>query len=378
MAGIYIHIPFCKQSCHYCNFHFSTSLRQKEQMLDAIQKEIALTAGYLNGEPIETIYFGGGTPSVLESSEIERLIDAIVSAHHIENNPEITLEANPDDLNAVKVAALRRTNINRFSIGVQSFHDVDLKYMNRAHNASEALSSIKRVQDAGFENITIDLIYGTPTMDDQHWKENIDTTLALQVPHISCYGLTVESKTALNSLIRRGKLPGVDEDRSAAQFELLMQSLSTAGFDHYEISNFARAGFYSRHNSAYWRGIPYLGIGPSAHSFNGRERQSNVANNPQYIAELSAGRVPFELEQLSPEQRFNEYVLVSMRTVWGTELSVIDQMDERYSAHFQEKIKPLIDKGFVLENDNVYTLSKKGKLMADYVAMELFCDFKMK
>lgn len=341
-------------------------------MLEAMHREIAMTASYLNGETIETIYFGGGTPSVLEGAEIDELLAAIATVHHISGQPEITIEANPDDLTAKKVRTLRRSEINRFSIGIQSFHDADLHYMNRVHNAGEALSSIKRIQDAGFENITIDLIYGTPTMDDRHWQSNIDTALELEVPHISCYGLTVEPKTALNSLIRKGKLAGVDDEKSAGQFEILMNSLASAGFEHYEISNFARPGFYSRHNSAYWKGVPYLGIGPSAHSFNGRLRQSNVANNAQYIAEIAEGRVPFEVEKLTAEQKYNEYVMVSMRTIWGVDLSVLRQMGEGYEAHFLEQIAPLTAKGYVNSNGDVFTLSSKGKLMADYVAMELF------
>ena len=372
MAGIYLHIPFCKQSCHYCNFHFSTSLRQKDQMLAAIKKEIALSPAYLNGESIETIYFGGGTPSVLEASEIEELIVALSEVHHIASEAEITLEANPDDLTAQKISALRRGEINRFSIGIQSFFDEDLRYMNRAHNAAEALSSVKRVQDAGFENITIDLIYGTPTMNDQRWKTNIDTALELEVPHISCYALTVEPKTALNSLILKGKLPAVDDDRSAVQFEILMDGLASAGFEHYEISNFARVGYYSRHNSAYWKGVPYLGIGPSAHSFDGSHRRSNVANNARYIEAMAEGKLPFEVEYLSPEQRYNEYLLISMRTIWGADLALIEQMNGHFAAHFQEKIISLLQKGYVNKNGGIFTLSKQGKLMADFVAMELF------
>lgn len=279
MAGIYFHIPFCKQACHYCDFHFSTSLRYKDELLAAMLQELVLRKPYLEEQTIESIYFGGGTPSLLNETELSRLIDAIETNYSISRNVEITLEANPDDLYAAKVTDFRKTNINRFSIGIQSFFEEDLKWMNRAHNASEAESAIKRVQDAGFENITADLIYGFPLLSDEKWAANIEKMTSMDVPHISAYSMTVEPQTALGSFIKTGKQKPMNEGQSADQFVLLMEQLEGKNYEQYEISNFARGEAYSKHNSNYWRGVSYLGIGPSAHSFNQESRQWNISNN---------------------------------------------------------------------------------------------------
>lgn len=372
MAGIYIHIPFCKQACYYCNFHFSTSLRLKEPMLQAIEKEIALSKDYLSAEKIETIYFGGGTPSMLETDEIQAIIDNIAKFHSIDAQAEVTLEANPDDLDAQKIKQLRQTPINRFSIGIQSFFDVDLKYMNRVHNANEAVNCIKRAQDAGFENLTIDLIYGTPTMNDKQWDENISTAIQLEVPHISCYCLTVEPKTALNKMVQTKKLPGVDEEQAANQFEHLMDRMEQAGFDHYEISNFGKPNFYAQHNSNYWKGVKYLGLGPSAHSFDGKNRRANLANNALYIKSLEENKIPFEIELLDDIQRYNEYVMIASRTIWGINPTVVEAFGTDFSNYFSDKIAYFISKDLIVEKNNAFVLTKKGKLMADFVAMELF------
>ncbi len=301
MAGIYLHIPFCKKACHYCDFHFSTSPVYKDQMVKALRNEIILRTAYTGTEVIETIYFGGGTPSVLSAEELGMLIHEITEYYPVSPSAEITLEANPDDLNPQKVKELRQTPVNRFSIGIQSFFEEDLKWMNRAHTAPEGHSSIKRVQDAGFENITADLIYGYPLLSDEKWKYNVRELIELQIPHISSYAMTVEPATALASFIQRGKQGPMNEAQSARQFEILMDELHSAGFEHYEISNFAKPGRHSRHNSNYWEGVNYIGIGPSAHSFNGDSRQWNVADNMKYIQALQGNKIPFEIEHLNGE-----------------------------------------------------------------------------
>lgn len=341
-------------------------------MINAILKEVELSKDYLRNGTIETIYFGGGTPSLLDSDDIKRIIDQLSRFHSIQSDAEVTLEANPDDLSRHKVEELRKTDISRFSIGIQSFFDEDLLYMNRAHNSNDAHASVKRVQDAGFENITIDLIYGTPTMDDNRWKSNINTTIEMQIPHISCYNLTVEPKTALDSFIRKGKLKQVDEEQSAGQFEILMRKMIDNGFDHYEISNFAKPGYYSRHNSNYWKGIPYLGIGPSAHSYDGTVRRSNIANNAAYIKAIENDQIPFDVENLSADQKYNEYILISMRTIWGTDLLEIQKMGTNYVLHFESKIQQMLERELVCKHEWIFTLTDKGKLMADYIAMEVF------
>ncbi len=372
MAGIYLHIPFCKQACHYCNFHFSTSLRQKDAMLAAMLKEISLSQKYLDGETIETIYFGGGTPSILEATDIQRIIDEVAKFYQVEKNAEITIEANPDDLTTEKINAFRQTDVNRFSIGIQSFFDADLHYMNRAHDANEALTCVKKTQDAGFQNLTIDLIYGTPTMSNEQWLENIDIALSLNVPHLSCYCLTVEPKTALDKLVKKGKALTVDDEQAIWQFETLIQRMENAGFDHYEISNFGKPNFYARHNSNYWLGAKYLGLGPSAHSFDGLNRRHNIANNALYIKSLEENNIPFEQEILSQEQRYNEYVMISLRTIWGTDVEKVKLFGESYFIYFSKKILEFIKNDYVFQQENIFRLTPKGKLMADFIAMELF------
>lgn len=372
MAGIYIHIPFCKQACHYCDFHFSTSLKYRDEMVQALVKEIALQKHYLNGETIHTIYFGGGTPSLLNASEIDQIIDIISSLHSVAADAEITLEANPDDLHREAVQALRRTPVNRFSIGIQSFFDDDLQWMNRAHRANEAEASVKRAQDAGFENITADLIYGYPLLTDTKWKHNIDTMLTLEIPHVSAYSLTVEPRTALAKFIKTKKQPPVSDRQSAEQFVLLMDTLQQKGFEHYEISNFARPGHYSRHNTNYWRGVKYLGIGPSAHSFNGDTRQWNIANNAKYLAGIADGNIPAEAETLTEDNRLNEYIMTSLRTMWGLDLQKLESIAAGTKPILLKEANAFVEKGWLLRNGNTLTLTQEGKLYADHVAGELF------
>lgn len=373
MAGIYIHIPFCKKACHYCDFHFSTSPQYKEPMLHALKQEILLRKDYLNNQRIETIYFGGGTPSILSANELQNLIGIIVDQFEVSPKAEITLEANPDDLNPQKVKELRQTFINRFSIGIQSFFEEDLRWMNRAHSATEAQSSIKRVQDAGFENITADLIYGYPLLTNPKWEHNIQELIQLEIPHISSYSMTVEPATALSSFIKKGEQKAIDEGQSAAQFQILMERLQEANFEHYEISNFARAGFYSQHNSNYWEGVSYLGIGPSAHSFNGESRQWNISNNSKYIDHIQKGNIPAEIEVLTLENRINEYIMTSLRTSKGMNLDKIrEQFGSDYANEIKNNLEIFIDKNWLKMDENVAILSTEGKLFADHIASELF------
>jgi len=373
MAGIYLHIPFCKKACHYCDFHFSTSPQYKEPMLKALRHELFLRKNYLGNQAIETIYFGGGTPSLLSANELQVLLGEIVDQFDVSSNAEITIEANPDDLNPQRVKELRQTLINRFSIGIQSFFEEDLRWMNRAHSAIEAQSSIKRVQDAGFENITADLIYGYPLLSNPKWEHNIQELIQLHIPHISSYAMTVEPATALSTFIKKGEQKAMDEGQSAAQFLILMEQLKEAGFEHYEISNFAKPGSYSKHNSNYWEGVSYLGIGPSAHSFNGESRQWNISNNAKYIDQIQHGKIPSEIEVLTKENRINEYIMTSLRTSKGMDLNKIkDQFGSDYANEIKNNLEPLTEKNWILMNEELITLTTDGKLFADHIASELF------
>jgi len=372
MAGIYIHIPFCKQACHYCDFHFSTSLTYKDELIGALLHEIKLQKTYLGGETIETIYFGGGTPSLLKANEINVLIDAITSLHTVASGTEITLEANPDDLDNDKIKMLRQTPVNRFSIGIQSFFDDDLIWMNRAHRSNEAEGSVKRAQDAGFDNITVDLIYGYPLLTDQKWKTNLDMVFDLQVPHVSAYSMTVEPRTALAAFIKKKKQPPMNEEQSAEQFMQLMDEMASHGFEHYEISNFCKPGHYSRHNTNYWKGVKYLGIGPSAHSYNGETRQWNIANNAKYIQSLTTSVIPAEQEILSETNRLNEYIMTSLRTMWGLELSKLNTIAAGASDMLLKSASDSFELEWLRQENGTIYLTQKGKLYADHIASELF------
>ena len=373
MPGIYLHIPFCKQACHYCNFHFSTTLRSKPAMVEAILRELEWQRNYLGGAELNSVYFGGGTPSLLELPELERIFEKIYALHRVSGDAEITLEANPDDLTKEKLHDLRRyTPVNRLSIGIQSFHDGDLRWMNRAHTAAHARHCLRHAAAAGFDDLTIDLIYGAPTTTDAQWAENLRIALEEGIPHLSCYGLTVEEGTALAHFVRAGKSPAADEEKAARQFEYLQDTLATHGYEHYEISNFALPGRYARHNSSYWRGESYLGVGPSAHSFDGHSRQWNVANNAKYLRALEAGELPFEREELTPAQRYNEYVMTGLRTIWGCELNRIAAIDPAFSTCFPAAIEPFLRDGTVEQNGENYRLTRAGKLFADRIAAALF------
>ncbi|HLS95883.1 MAG TPA: radical SAM family heme chaperone HemW [Sphingobacterium sp.] len=371
---IYFHIPFCKQACHYCDFHFSTSLKYKDDMIQALLSEMEQRQNELTDRTVDSIYFGGGTPSVLDPDDIEQLIDKVGTYFDIRPHAEITLEANPDDLDKHKVQALRRTPVNRFSIGVQSFFEEDLRWMNRAHHASDAEAAIKRVQDAGFENITADLIYGYPLLTDAKWRDNIQRLLDFNIPHISSYAMTVEQRTALAHFVQQGKTPPMDEEQSASQMIQLIEALTAGGFEHYEISNFAKSGRYAKHNTNYWRGKHYLGIGPSAHSFDGVSRSWNIANNAQYIEGILSGSRKYETETLSFEDRVNEYIMTSLRTMWGIDLQKIEeQFGPEAVRHIRQNAEPFFAQQHVETVEERYLrLTKTGKLLADHIASELF------
>jgi len=374
MAGIYVHIPFCKKACHYCNFHFSTNLSGKNEMVRALLSEIEMQKHYLEHQTIDTIYFGGGTPSLLDAKELKLILDAISKYYKLSSTlKEITLEANPDDISIEKIVAWQKIGINRLSIGIQSFFEEDLVFMNRGHNASQAAQCIKIAQDGGISNLSIDLIFGYPLLSDEKWRYNIDRVLEFKVPHVSCYGMTVEPKTALASFIEKGKVMPLDQDQSAKQYEYLIDHLSENGFVHYEISNFALPGFEAVHNSNYWSGRHYLGIGPSAHSYNGVSRQWNVANNAKYIQSLQNGLRFQEIELLSRTQLINEAIMVQLRTSKGINLNQLaEQMSPNEVSVFQHQVEIFKAQNHLIEQNQYLLLTKSGKLLADYLSSMLF------
>jgi oxygen-independent coproporphyrinogen-3 oxidase len=373
MAGIYLHIPFCKQACNYCDFHFSTSLKMKASFVDALLTEIELRKSVFDQQTINSIYFGGGTPSLLSEEDLTRIFETLFTSFRVSPLAEITLEANPDDLSPDKIKVLKNTPINRLSIGIQSFRDEDLRFMKRAHNAKEALSSIKSCKQAGFTNLTIDLIYGTPGMDTSAWLENLNIAFDLEIPHISSYALTVEPNTELHHQILHQKVSNVDENQSAAQFELLTSQMKRNGYEQYEISNFCKPGAYSKHNSSYWKKDMYLGLGPSAHSFYDNKRLWNVSNNTKYVKSLAQNLLPLQEEVLSLEDRYNEYVMTSLRTKWGCSIAEIEtNFSSELAAYFRNEIELYVSTQNVLVKNEVYYLSEKGKLLADKIASDLF------
>ncbi|WP_438989655.1 radical SAM family heme chaperone HemW [Polaribacter sp.] len=372
MSGIYIHIPFCKQACFYCDFHFSTSLKKKEEMIGSLIKEIKLRKNELQNEIVETIYFGGGTPSVLTTNEIKLLIEAVYTNFEVVENPEITLEANPDDLSEEKIIALSKSPINRLSIGIQSFFERDLRLMNRAHNTVEAKKCLE-VATEYFKNISVDLIYGIPDCTHDQWRKNIQIALSFGVPHISSYALTVEPKTTLESLINKGKIKNVDEEKAAEQFYILIAELEKANFIHYELSNFGKDGFFSKNNSAYWLGKSFLGIGPSAHSFDGKQRSWNVRNNTKYIKSIQKNTLPIEREILSKIDIYNEYVMTGLRTIWGVSLQKISaDFGSIFLEYIENQSKKYIQDQLLSIENGVLKATKKGKFLVDGIASDLF------
>jgi oxygen-independent coproporphyrinogen-3 oxidase len=423
MSGIYIHIPFCKQACHYCDFHFSTSLKKKDELILALQQELILRKDEFKNQTVTTIYFGGGTPSLLAPEELESIIKTVYKNYNVSETPEITLEANPDDLIAAKnknfslvavknssktipenvslsafedsskaisktvsLSAVEDLNstkhsifqnylnigINRLSIGVQSFFEDDLKLMNRAHNSEEAKNCIAEAVTY-FDNISVDLIYGIPNATNTQWLENIKMALSFGVSHISSYALTVEPKTALASMIKQGKIDNVDDEKAQEQFFILKEQLENAGFEHYELSNFAKKGFYSQNNSAYWLGKPYIGIGPSAHSFNGEARSWNVANNAKYLKALAENKLPQETELLSETDKYNEYIMTGLRTIWGVSLLRIEKEFGKENLNYLlAQATPYITQELLYIRDNTLKTTEKGQFLCDGIAAELF------
>lgn len=373
MAGLYIHIPFCKQACYYCDFHFSTNQSQRRELIELIAREIVLQRQYLNTDSLETIYWGGGTPSMLTAYELDILFTAIHKNFSIATHPEVTLEANPDDLTPEKLSLLKAVGINRLSIGIQSFDDDILKFLNRAHRASEAVQCVHLARQAGFSNISLDLIYSIPGQDEALLNKNLATALALNPEHISAYSLTVEEKTVFGRWASHGKLTAMTEDRSAQQFLLVMDTLAMHGYDHYEISNYCRPGFESKHNTSYWQQKPYLGVGPSAHSFNSVSRQFNVSNNYHYANALRENRIPFEREVLTPANKINEYIFTSLRTRPGCNLHYL-KTTLKFDLLEQNRayIEKLIDSKHMELKDNAIVLTRSGKLLADQISSDLF------
>jgi oxygen-independent coproporphyrinogen III oxidase len=372
MSGIYIHIPFCKQACHYCDFHFSTSMKKKEEMVLALVKELEFRKDEFQNEVVETIYFGGGTPSVLKIDDIQFLIDAVYQNYQVVENPEITLEANPDDLNNETIIQYANSPINRLSIGVQSFFEDDLQLMNRAHNSEEAKRCLA-VATQYFDNISIDLIYGMPNMSDEKWLKNIETALSFNIPHISSYALTVEPKTALHKMIKSGTISTLDDDLAQQHFHILIDKLQENGFVHYELSNFGKPNYFSKNNTAYWLGKKYIGIGPSAHSFNGESRSWNVSNNSMYLKAIADNKVPSEIEILSKTDQYNEYIMTGLRTIWGVSLERIEnEFGSSYLEYLQQQAEKYISDNLLTVENNILKTTKKGKFLSDGIASDLF------
>ncbi|KQO34478.1 coproporphyrinogen III oxidase [Flavobacterium sp. Leaf82] len=372
MSGIYIHIPFCKQACHYCDFHFSTSMKKKDDMVLALAKEIVMRKNEFSTEIIETIYFGGGTPSVLTTDEINFLINTVYDNYNVADNPEITLEANPDDLSTERIIELSKSPINRLSIGIQSFYEEDLKMMNRAHNSAEAINCLREATKY-FDNISLDLIYGIPGLTDEMWKQNIETALSFGIPHISSYALTVEPKTALKKLIDTGKIPEPQDEVASNHFMILVETLQKNGFIHYELSNFGKENYFSKNNSAYWLGKKYIGIGPSAHSYDGEKRGWNIANNSLYIKAIQNDELPIETEILTICDRYNEYIMTGLRTIWGVSLERIEtEFGLEYLNYLKKQSQKFLNDGLLSIENNIIKPTAKGKFLTDGIASDLF------
>ena len=382
MSGIYIHIPFCKQACHYCDFHFSTSMKKKDEMVLALAKEIRMRKKEFENDTIETIYFGGGTPSILQISDLRFLIDEVYKNFTVSENLEITLEANPDDLSRERIIELSKSPINRLSIGIQSFFEEDLTMMNRAHNSAEARKCLEEATKY-FNNISLDLIYGIPDssqngkqakqMSNEKWKQNIETALSFGVPHISSYALTVEPKTALHKLIQTRKIAKPKDEVAEEHFQILVEMLEKNGFIHYELSNFGKENYFSKNNSAYWLGKKYIGIGPSAHSYDGISRSWNISNNTIYLKSLEENKLPNEIEILSKTDRYNEYIMTGLRTIWGVSLDRIEnEFGTTYLKYLTNHAQKFLDDNLLFIEGNVLKATKKGKFLTDGMASDLF------
>jgi len=373
LAGLYIHIPFCKQACYYCDFHFSTNLSYQSQMISSITNEIEWQKAYLNHEIIDSIYFGGGTPSILEITEMKKLLKTIESHYEISAKPEITLEANPDDLSMEKLREIKAIGINRLSIGIQSFNDKTLHFLHRAHNSTEAINCIKRARESGFDNLSIDLIFSIPGQSIADLANDISRAINLHPEHISVYSLTIEGKTVFGNWQKKGKFIQLSDEESAKQFDLIISRLEENSFEQYEISNFCRDKKYAQHNTSYWKNVNYLGVGPGAHSFNGKSRQFNISNNHTYMKSIQERKIPFEVEVLNVQSLANEYLLTSLRTKWGCDLEKL-QTEYKYSLEKNQKMNQWIEEQFIYKDKNMLYLTKKGKFLADEIIADLFWD----
>lgn len=371
MAGLYLHIPFCKQACHYCDFHFSTDTRYVDEVVGAMLKEMELQQAFLK-EPLETIYFGGGTPSLLSEQQLGSLVQTAARLFQLMPNAEITLEANPDDLSPAKLEQLRKNGINRLSIGIQSFRTDLLRYLNRAHDSTAARQCLADSRVAGFQNLSVDLIYAIPGLDANAWMETLAEAFTFRPEHISAYALTIEDRTVFGNWKKKGSLRVVEEETAAMQFELLQQTTARAGYEQYEISNFAHDGFYSRHNTSYWFQKPYLGIGPSAHSYDGNRRLINVRNNAIYAKAITEGKLPAEVEILSQANKINEYILTRLRTRWGCNLTALrNELHDDLVDRCGTQISQWRERGLVDLSDEVLRLTAPGMLLADHLAEQL-------
>ncbi len=373
MAGLYIHIPFCRDACNYCDFHFSISLVQLEPMLEAIEKEIKAEKNFLEGEELDTIYLGGGTPSVMETEQVERIFKAIRKYFIVKEHAEITLEANPDDLNPVYLSSLRQTGINRLSIGIQSFHDGDLEFMKRGHDSRQSKACLEYARKAGFDNLNLDLIYGLPVLNNEKWMENLEIALKYRPTHLAAYHLTYEQGTVLDYRRRKGKIVPLDENRSLDHYNILCERMEKHGYQHYEISNFALPGFISKHNSAYWKGEKYLGIGPSAHSFNGNTRRWNISGNASYMKRIMEGNRVHEEEMPDNNSRFHDYLMTSLRTMWGVDIEHIRrEWGEDYYRHILKHSAPYTKSGKISSVGGKLILTREGMFISDHIIRELF------
>lgn len=372
MSGIYIHIPFCRKACHYCNFHFSTQIEQIDEFVGSLVKEITLQQNYLSS-PIETIYLGGGTPSLLDQRHLDKIITSLQKHYDLSNLKEFTLEANPDDINITKTKTWKSVGINRLSIGIQSFQKEALAWMNRAHSAAQSIQAIEHAKAGGIHNLSTDLIYGTPHLSDEHLLKDMELLKSFNIPHISCYALTVEEKTALYSLIQKKKIENIDTEKQARHFEMIVETLGNDGYEHYEISNFSKPGQRSLHNSNYWKGIPYLGLGPSAHSFNGNSRQWNISNNQLYTKSIEQGMVPFEIENIDEVTAYNEYMMISLRLLEGVEMEQIEKrFGSAYSQHTKDVLETFLVNGKIETTLKGFTIAKDARFLADGIASDFF------
>jgi len=371
MAGIYIHIPFCKKLCFYCDFYHIISSDDNSAFIDTLLKEASLRQDYLGTEAVSTIYFGGGTPSVFSINELGKILDGINKIFRVEENCEITIELNPDDVNSIYLNGLKKLNINRISLGIQSWRDSDLKMLNRRHNSAQSAMALKETFNAGFENVSIDLIYGIPGMSVQEWASNLDFSFSFDIKHLSAYHLTFEPGTVLGKMLEKGLISEIEEEESASLFNTLIEKSESAGFIHYEISNFGKPGYFSVHNSNYWKQVNYLGLGPSAHSFNGYSRQWNISDVKGYIKSVNTGKSFFEKEELDIKARFNEYIMTSLRTMWGIDLEYLEKTFEKegydYVVNLAGKFR---DYGLMKQDKKTLVLTNQGKMISDNIISE--------